>query len=71
MEKYETDKLIRVLALAIGTSRESPVPDHYLRYLAMKLVGLDSLNLDLENQNIYMRLVQIIEDLEEVKPDVY
>jgi len=74
--KYD-DETIKLIALAIGTAyrhghsdalmlknnNPSKLPDHYLNYLVLKLVGKDGLGLDSENKNLYERLKKIIKEV--------
>ncbi len=62
------DETLRLIALAIGTrnryEKDAEIPNHYLSYIANKLVGNDGLSLDLENQEIYERLKKIVKEIE-------
>lgn len=64
--RYDEETL-KLIALAIGTSMDrKEMPSHHLRYLALKLVGKDGLQLDLENEDIFQRLKAEVEDCEEL-----
>ena len=66
MSKCKFDEeTLRLIALAIGTAQEKPaIEDHYLNYLALKLVGKDGLGLDSKNTDIFERLKKIVKELE-------
>lgn len=59
------EETLKLIALAVGTSnRDKPVYNHYLKYLAQKLVGIDGLSLDKGNTEIFERLKQIVKEIE-------
>ncbi len=56
---FTEEKVLKIIALTIGTTTEKEIPNHHLRYLLKKLYGLDSLSLDVENTELYNQLVEI------------
>ena len=64
------EETLKLVALAIGTcvrnagGDESNIPDHHLRYLALKLVGKDSLGLDGGNEKLFGRIKEIVKEME-------
>ena len=64
MVVYDKDIVLKILALAIGTTTTAhQTPHHHIAYLLNKLVGLDSLGLDDQNQELYNRIKKVYEEL--------
>jgi hypothetical protein len=65
--KFDEEKVLEILALAIGAHAcdcKVDVPAcNYLIYILKKLYGLDGLNLDKENNEIFKRMVKLKEEL--------
>ncbi len=59
---FTEEKVLKIIALTIGTTTDKEIPSHHLRYLLKKLYGLDYLSLDKENTELYNQLVEIKED---------
>jgi len=66
--KFDEEKVLEILALAIGTTNGAygKFGDHHLDYLLKKLYGLDGLNLDEENYKIFERMVKIKKEYSEI-----
>ena len=61
--KFDEEKVLEILALAIGTCKVDVPACNYLIYILKKLYGLDGLNLDKENNEIFKRMVKLKEEL--------
>ena len=62
MVVYDSDRVLKILALTIGTTTTAHnTPTHHLTYLVKKLMGLDSLGLDDQNTELYNKIKEVFE----------